>query len=30
MATPGEFNRVAGNLGISNDMTVVVYDALRK
>jgi 3-mercaptopyruvate sulfurtransferase SseA len=27
MATPGEFNRVAGNLGISNDMTVVVYDA---
>jgi thiosulfate/3-mercaptopyruvate sulfurtransferase len=26
MAAPEEFNRVAGNLGISNDMTVVVYD----
>ena len=27
MATPDEFASVAGNLGISNDMTVVVYDA---
>jgi thiosulfate/3-mercaptopyruvate sulfurtransferase len=26
MAAPEEFNRVAGNLGISNDTTVVVYD----
>jgi thiosulfate/3-mercaptopyruvate sulfurtransferase len=26
MGAPEEFNRVAGNLGISNDMTVVVYD----
>jgi thiosulfate/3-mercaptopyruvate sulfurtransferase len=26
MAPPEEFNRVAGNLGISNDMTVAVYD----
>lgn len=26
MATPDEFASVAGNLGISNDMTVVVYD----
>ncbi len=27
MASPDEFASVAGNLGISNDMTVVVYDA---
>lgn len=27
MAAPEEFNRVAGNLGISKDMTIVVYDA---
>ena len=27
MATPDEFASLAGNLGISNDMTVVVYDA---
>lgn len=27
MADPDEFARVAGHLGISNDMTVVVYDA---
>ncbi len=27
MASPEEFAAVAGNLGISNDMTVVVYDA---
>jgi len=26
MAAPEEFNRTAGDLGISNDMTVVVYD----
>lgn len=27
MAEPEEFSRIAGNLGISNDTTVVVYDA---
>ena len=27
MASPDEFASLAGNLGISNDMTVVVYDA---
>ncbi len=27
MASPDEFAVVAGNLGISNDMTVIVYDA---
>ena len=26
MASPDEFAKLAGNLGISNDMTVVVYD----
>ncbi len=27
MASPDEFANIAGSLGISNDMTVVVYDA---